>query len=329
MTASENGNHDAPRPLLAYIDGLVETLRALVPLAIRENQEEAIHDARVSTRRLKAAIDLLQPALSEDHLKPFAKTLRKLRRRLGPLRDLDVMDGHLKELLARGATKHADAIAWLSFRLQVQREAARDEASGDAPATKVLAKLGQWWGLREEIAEACETDVTDGLIRDSLSRQLAEFSKEANRLADPDPSGPSRVDPHAIRIAGKSLRYTLEMAKVDGHPLSGDVTKTFKRLQDALGLWHDYVVLTERMLAMCSDEQLAHHDAAAQRRVLALAQATLQLAERYLAKFAELWKSRGSDVSQAIGTVFVPAAAAAAAAAAAVSVPQTGPDPSG
>lgn len=299
-------DHATPKPLLTYVDGLVETLRALVPLAIRENKEDAIHDARVCTRRLKAAMDLLAPAVSEDQLKPFSRTLRKLRRRLGPLRDLDVMEGHLKELLARGATRHADAIEWLASRLRDERKCVRDDAADETPVTKVLSKLGQWWGLREEIADVCEARTTDELLRVSLNRQLDEFSEAANRLTSPDNSSDeTRVDPHAIRIAGKSLRYTLEMAKVDGHPLPADVTKTFKRLQDALGLWHDYVVLTERMLAMCSDEQLAHHDSATQRRVLALAQATLQLAERYLAKFAEMWKSRGPDVSQAISAVFV------------------------
>ena len=52
----------------------------------------------MTTRRLKAAIDVLQPILTPDHRKPFGKVLRNLRRRLGPLRDADVMIDHLEHL---------------------------------------------------------------------------------------------------------------------------------------------------------------------------------------------------------------------------------------
>ena len=52
----------------------------------------------MATRRLKAALDLLKPVLSDEHLKPFSKVLKKFRRRLGPMRDLDVMIEHLGEI---------------------------------------------------------------------------------------------------------------------------------------------------------------------------------------------------------------------------------------
>src|SRR4051794_12290305 len=85
-------------PLLKYIDDLVESLRGLIPKALKEWDVEAIHHARVSTRRLKAALDLLEPVLPGGQRRPFAKVLRNLRRQLGPLRDMDVMLSHLKEL---------------------------------------------------------------------------------------------------------------------------------------------------------------------------------------------------------------------------------------
>ena len=85
-------------PLLSYIDELVEELRGHVPKAMKHWDAEAIHQSRVATRRLKAALDLLKPVLSDEHLKPFSRVTRKLRRRLGPMRDLDVMIEHLGDL---------------------------------------------------------------------------------------------------------------------------------------------------------------------------------------------------------------------------------------
>src|SRR6185312_16160926 len=76
-------------PLLAYLDELVEDLHKNVNKALRAFDADAIHDARVATRRLKAAMGLLESVISSEHRKPFGKVLKKLRRRLGPLRDLD------------------------------------------------------------------------------------------------------------------------------------------------------------------------------------------------------------------------------------------------
>src|ERR1700678_3466026 len=84
-------------PLLTYLDGLVEDLRGLIPKAVKQQDEAAVHHARVSTRRLKAALELMEPALSGKCRKPFAAVTKKLRRQLGPLRDLDVMIERLGE----------------------------------------------------------------------------------------------------------------------------------------------------------------------------------------------------------------------------------------
>src|SRR5687768_14720757 len=99
-------------PLLVYADGLMDALRRHVPKALGEWDGEAIHQARVATRRLKAALDLMRPVIPDKRHKPFARLLRNLRRRLGPLRDADVMLDHLRELAA--SPKSAAAATWLS-----------------------------------------------------------------------------------------------------------------------------------------------------------------------------------------------------------------------
>ena len=74
-------------PLLTYIDESVEEAAAGMCLgAMKQWDAGAIHQSRVATRRLKAALDLLRPVLSDEHLTPFSKVSRKLRRRLGPMR---------------------------------------------------------------------------------------------------------------------------------------------------------------------------------------------------------------------------------------------------
>ena len=62
------------------LDRKVDELRRLVPRAARSASVEAVHQARVATRRLKAALDLLKPILPAKRRKETARTLRRVRR---------------------------------------------------------------------------------------------------------------------------------------------------------------------------------------------------------------------------------------------------------
>src|SRR5678815_3267265 len=65
-------------PLLAYVDSLLEQLQANVPKALKDWDEDGIHQARVSTRRLKPALDLLKPLLSKRPQHPAEAAPRPL-----------------------------------------------------------------------------------------------------------------------------------------------------------------------------------------------------------------------------------------------------------
>ena len=114
--------------------------------------QDAIHDARVATRRLKAMTNLLTPLTQEEYRKPFTKALRSVRRRLGPLRDLDVMLDHLAE--DRYRQKHPAAAKWVCHKLQEERTAQRKELTGKSSPARIMARLGTWWGLRERSGES-------------------------------------------------------------------------------------------------------------------------------------------------------------------------------
>jgi triphosphatase len=295
-------------PLLARADALVDELRDNAAKALREFDQDAIHQARVATRRLKAALDLMEPVLGGEERKPFSKALKKLRRRLGPLRDLDVMLGHLGEMSR--LKSHAPAVKWLSENLERARESARGESAEGDRVGQVLARLGTWWGVREEVAAA--RNAIDSLLAEGLHLQLDAFAERANGLAGGSssvgivkPHDSKRAeDPHELRIAGKSLRYSLEMAAVEGHELPRKMMKTFKQMQESLGFWHDYVVLSERAMRASLDALLPHHDAALAAGVLDLAKVLLRRSDKHLKDFAKLWAERGQELSAGIRAQF-------------------------
>jgi CHAD domain-containing protein len=311
-----------PEPASAlcdYMDELVESLRKLVPAALDQFDETAIHQSRVATRRLKAAIELMQPALSDEHCKPFSKAGRKLRRRLGPMRDLDVMIGHLK-IIQRRAT-HRVAAKWLELRLIEARDAAREASADEQSPARVLAQLGTWWGLRVEVLQA--GDQARELLANALHLQLDAFAEQADLLAKKEPA--AKQDPHELRIAGKALRYTLEMAKREGHDIPGKVGKAFKRMQDSLGNWHDFVVLTERAMRESLDQLLAHHQMDLQRQLLDFSRMTLDRARKELDQFSASWATEAPELLATIRAA-VPLAKITPEP---VSEPKTDPDPTG
>jgi CHAD domain-containing protein len=319
-TATGNGEHlsapappppAAEAPLLLHIDRLMEQLHAQVSKALDAGEVEGIHQARVATRRLKAALDLAEPVVGKKRRKPLARVLRKLRRRLGPLRDTDVMLEHLQEL----AAKHEPAARWLADHLSSRREALRGESEKKGSSADVLAALGAWYPVREQIRAGA--DALPGLLVESLHLQLDAFVEQADRLT----AGVAAQDPHQLRIAGKALRYTLEMAVAQGHDLHGSVLKTFKRMQETLGAWHDFVVLTDQAMRSSLDELLGHHDPALQEKVLDLARVTLRRSARELEQFGGLWTAKGADLTASIRTTFPLSPPAA------VTEPKTDPGP--
>jgi CHAD domain-containing protein len=244
---------------------------------------------------------LLDTVLSKDLTKPFNQVLKKLRKRLGPMRDLDVILGRLDKLQSPAA-----AVAWLREKLQDEQAKARKKVAGKPPK-KILAQLGVWWALHPEMDEA--GPAMDSLLGESVQRQLDEFHQRAT--AEP------LDDPHPLRIAGKQLRYTLELAADHGRELPKEVFKHFEKLQDALGDWHDLVVFSEVVVQTSLDNDLPLHDPTTSREVLDLSKQTLAKAGRSLARFQHLWRADGERLSTAIRQAFgLP------------SEPQTDPGPS-
>jgi CHAD domain-containing protein len=294
--------------LLDHLDAKVEELRKLAPEALSELEIEAVHDARVRTRRLKAAIEMLEPILSGRGRKAVLKATKKLRRRLGPVRDLDVMIGHMSEIAGK-----PEAAAWLLERLHDARRREGKSAKRRSAPSRILARLGAWWGVRQDLIDA--RDAVDTLLAERVNSQLDLFDEQAQRLigtaaakpADPttDHEAPARsCDPHALRIAGKSLRYTLELAEAHGRALPAKVLSSFKNIQDALGLWHDFVILSEHMLRDSIECELALHDPDLLGQILALAQTTLKKAQSELKRAGDLWTKRGPDLSAAVRGAF-------------------------
>lgn len=310
--------------LLNYLDEQIDAIRAHATAALEAFDEKAVHQARVGTRRLKAGLDLLQPLLDKTD-RPLQRVGKRLRRRLGPLRDLDVMIGLLAGLKANDNI--TPAIAWLSKTLSDQRRDARlyDHDTGRRPA-KVLGRFDVWWKLRHDLQT--NLDGIAPLLTAALHERFARFAQQADWISGlatpPDEALP--VDVHQVRIEGKALRYTLEMAEAGGVKLPKRMVKTFKALQESLGDWHDFVVLYERTLSLIVEEELTLHAPELAGPTLDLAKIFLNKSMTALAAFRAQWRKAGVDLAAALNES-APLISEPAAEAPPATESQTDPDP--
>lgn len=223
---------------------LVASTSALLDLlpGVRDGDVDAIHDARVATRRMRALLPILSGCYPRAHLKATARTVRKAGRALGRVRDLDVAIELIGELertspaVAGRAPEVRRALA--AKQLTARRRLVKKFDALPLAALKDVAvhlPKGSW------AASVTGTQECDAPIRDALREQAA-----ALRHAIEHGSGvyfPNRA--HGVRIDAKKLRYVLEMTS-DPETIAPDGLKALKKSQEILGQLHDREVLRER-----------------------------------------------------------------------------------
>lgn len=209
---------------------------------------EEVHDMRVASRRMRAAIKLFSEALPERALW-LESELKWLAGALGEVRDLDV---ELEELNAWAASEEADSEAFedLIEAVEEQRSQARarmletlDSARYQRLLASFAAMLRRGPAGSTEKGSKADTSITRTAPQ-LLSRRYKKFRKAAGRITEDDASV---EDYHELRKKGKSLRYALEFHReVYGSPVKS-LIRPLKSLQDDLGRHQDAVVGAEQL----------------------------------------------------------------------------------
>jgi CHAD domain-containing protein len=215
---------------------------------VGEGDVEAVHHARVASRRLRELLPLLE--LPRDQTQGLARRLRKATKQLGKVRELDVQIALIKEL-REGRHCSPPALAQLRKTAVRARLAARERLSKKCPVPtleRLVGKLGRLSrGLRDD-KRSRRTAVTPS-TRASLWALDARMARRAARVRTSiDAVGalyaPERL--HDVRLAVKKLLYASELvAEVTPRRLDTDIA-TLKGAQDLLGRLHDLEMLLGR-----------------------------------------------------------------------------------
>jgi triphosphatase len=217
-------------------------LRAREPGTRLGEDLEELHEMRVATRRLRAALDLFTDVLPL-RARTFRRELGWLAGVLGAVRDLDVQ---LEGQAAMVDPGQQDLWADLTSLLLAEREAARaemlaalDSARWDRLRNGMTAMVQQGPHRRSTATRLPALAAVPDLIG-SRHGSVVKAARRAKRSGE-------AADFHRLRIRCKRLRYSLEFSA----ELYGGRTKRYTRqlakLQDQLGLLQDAEVAANRL----------------------------------------------------------------------------------
>lgn len=220
---------------------------------------EFVHRARVASRRLRAALRMFRDCLPRRTVKQWRKTMRRVTKELGDARDRDVQIAFMTSVLQNvEQPAQLAGIARILVKLELAREglqpqilAALDrlQASGaleemNATAKAMLADEDEARGK----TPGCERPRELG---EYILSQLEELLSHQDSLSRPDDAEAH----HAMRIAAKRLRYSMEICKpaYNGH-LEESLT-AIKEVQGLLGEIHDCDVWNDQLGTLLADER--------------------------------------------------------------------------
>lgn len=208
---------------------------------VREEDPQAIHDMRVASRRLRAALVEFRDECDAEAWAVLRTHARGVTRGLGRARELDVTLEGLADLESAKLSLPPDALDHLEGELRAMRaEAALDlhralDAFGGEELGQALTRMVG--PLSEE--EHCYTERgRDRLVR--LHRKLHTFYRKWQMTLLDD-------DLHALRIRFKKLRYAVEIySDLYGKKIK-PVLKSLRQAQGVLGSWNDSRMLGEHI----------------------------------------------------------------------------------
>jgi len=210
--------HSQSQPLLRKLSKLLHD----VP---QKPSPQGVHRLRTTIRRIEAILD----ALPEENHDKLRRQMRDIRKLAGEVRDLDVQQDLLKQVRAEGHPEQKEAVALKLTKKRAKREKrllSELDSENVATLRKRLRRLSAELRLS---GEAAQTPALQDPVRTALE-QFAQLSSEIESL--------NQESMHDFRTRCKRIRYLAELGakQPDGDLVVGEL----KRLQDAIGGWHDW-----------------------------------------------------------------------------------------
>jgi CHAD domain-containing protein len=233
---------------------------------------EHIHRMRVASRRLRAALPIFKSCFPKRKFRTWMLELQKITRALGDARDTDVQIAYLEQLKkekeqehgtdsgdsVRAAAHPVDVETILLTRLQKKRQKLQNA---------VLSSLEnlERSDIPEDMRGSCNEVITGAryartkpapygippVAATRISNRLFTLMQYECHVYNPD----AVAEHHAMRIAAKKLRYTMEVyAPLYRRNLKKPLVRV-KKIQEILGDLHDCDVWIDTVMTLLLTER--------------------------------------------------------------------------
>jgi CHAD domain-containing protein len=239
---------------MATVNGTIlsnlEALRSRLP-PVRDGNRDAIHDARVATRRLRAALPLLCVGATAAVVEQATPMLRALGRALGRAREEDEALGLIDDIERRSPAAAA-AAATLRARLlprqmRRRRRLIKTIESLDLDALDRLRDAA----CRSGFSRPWAADPAGSVLRHAVGRRAGITERKVHHAGGV--YFPNRA--HRARITIKKLRYLAELMDRSDR-LRKPAVRTLRDAQEALGSIHDREMLLGRLSQVMEEEEV-------------------------------------------------------------------------
>jgi len=159
--------------------------------AIERADPVDVHQARVASRRIRSLLKTFRAHFLHGHAIEYRRELGRAARRLGPLRELDVLASHPgmdSEAVARALS--------LARRAEVSRLRRR------------LRAAKRWRAVVFDGPTIARLGLDPNLTQGDVERTIRRHWRRVERLLAANPTHPEAL--HALRINLKNLRYAFE-----------------------------------------------------------------------------------------------------------------------
>lgn len=243
--AEPSSDMSAGEVLVEYVAGQLARIRDHDG-PVRDDAEDAVHQMRVGTRRLRSVLATYRPVLEPDAAEPLRAELKWLGGMLAAARDTEVMRARLLELVEREPAELVlgPVARRIEAAMDQRYDTARKAVLEALDSERYLSLLR---ALEDFAAQPPFTSAASHPAGKVLPKLLARDWRRMRRRARDIAAADSEAEGHdhalhELRKAAKRMRYAAEMAE----PALGDpwpaVAGRAETVQDLLGEHQDTVV---------------------------------------------------------------------------------------
>jgi CHAD domain-containing protein len=220
----------------------LSAFRKEIPGVLRSRNIEYVHRLRVASRRLDTAVTVFQTCHPEKRVKTWQKELHQIMNVLGRARDLDIQAACVKSYLkASPSSDQRPGVRRLLLRVLQKRKRVQLkllDALKSLDQHKTLVSLDVRSSVLHKSVSVIDGQGLEDIITyagGTIQPVLQKFLSY-DRFVD---QVEAVAELHAMRIAAKKFRYTLECFAAIYPGKMTEYISTMRVIQDQLGTIHD------------------------------------------------------------------------------------------